>query len=62
MFSSTSENPSICTYDERFIVALFSDHFGKPFTTMETDCWCTGDRIVVSRSCLRLFNLKKQGW
>ena len=35
----------VCTFDEGFIAALFSAHFGKPFTARETDCWCTGDRV-----------------
>ncbi|HIJ89952.1 MAG: 4-vinyl reductase [Desulfobulbaceae bacterium] len=36
---------SVCTFDEGFIAALFSAHFGKQFTARETDCWCTGDRV-----------------
>lgn len=35
----------VCTFDEGFIAALFSAHFGKQFTARETDCWCTGDRV-----------------
>lgn len=36
---------SVCTFDEGFISALFSAHFGRQFTARETDCWCTGDRV-----------------
>ena len=36
---------SVCTFDEGFLSALFSAHFGKQFTARETDCWCTGDRV-----------------
>ena len=36
---------SVCTFDEGFIAALFSAHFGKTFKAKETDCWCTGDRV-----------------
>ncbi len=35
----------VCTFDEGFIAALFSAHFGKQFTARETDCWCAGDRV-----------------
>jgi hypothetical protein len=35
----------VCTFDEGFIAALFSAHFGREFTARETDCWCTGDRV-----------------
>lgn len=35
----------VCTFDEGFIAALFSAHFGRQFTARETDCWCTGDRV-----------------
>jgi uncharacterized protein len=35
----------VCTFDEGFLSALFSAHFGKQFTARETDCWCTGDRV-----------------
>ncbi|MFA6282602.1 MAG: V4R domain-containing protein [Desulfurivibrionaceae bacterium] len=35
----------VCTFDEGFIAALFSAHFGKLFRARETDCWCTGDRV-----------------
>ncbi|MDG4476691.1 V4R domain-containing protein [Thiovibrio frasassiensis] len=35
----------VCTFDEGFIAALFSSHFGRQFTARETDCWCTGDRV-----------------
>lgn len=36
---------SVCTYDEGFIAALFSAHFGKQFIARETDCWCSGHRV-----------------
>lgn len=36
---------SVCTFDEGFIAALFSAHFGMQFKARETDCWCTGDRV-----------------
>ena len=36
---------SVCTFDEGFLAALFSAHFGKLFMARETDCWCTGDRV-----------------
>jgi predicted hydrocarbon binding protein len=36
---------SVCTFDEGFIAALFSAHFGRQFSARETDCWCTGDRV-----------------
>lgn len=35
----------VCSFDEGFIAALFSAHFGRQFTARETDCWCTGDRV-----------------
>jgi len=35
----------VCTFDEGFIGALFSAHFGKQLTARETDCWCTGERV-----------------
>jgi len=35
----------VCSFDEGFMAALFSAHFGRQFTARETDCWCTGDRV-----------------
>ena len=35
----------VCSFDEGFMAALFSAHFGRQFTARETDCWCTGYRV-----------------
>lgn len=35
----------VCSFDEGFMAALFSSHFGRQFTARETDCWCSGDRV-----------------
>jgi hypothetical protein len=41
---------TVCNYDEGFISGILSAYSKKDYSTIETDCWATGDRVCRFRA------------